>query len=157
MPDGDWICIRDGDTAFLHPFWSKQIEDIIVKNGAKFPLISCVTNRLGLEWQLPYGFCNNPDILVHKERADECFDKYYDEVARSPRQTAGLFMLFPKTTWKAVPFVEGLTNGGTYVDFTFADQVMRKLGSIGIAKGLYLFHFYRFDKKEGKRYTKHLE
>ncbi len=155
VPDGDWICIRDGDTMFLNPFWSKQIEDIIVKHGHRYPLISCMTNRLGLDWQLPYGFDSDPNILNHAQRANDHFDKFYDEVIPSHRQTAGLFMLFPKSTWKKVPFVEGLTNNGTYVDFSFADSVMKRVGGIGIAKGIYLLHFYRMDKAN-KRYIDHL-
>lgn len=145
---GDWICIRDGDTMFLNPYWSKQIEDIIVKHGRKYPLISCVTNRLGLDWQLPYGFDEGTDIMPHLERANNLFQDKYDIVTTSPRQTAGLFMLFPRETWMKVKFAEGLTNGGQFVDFTFADAVMKKLGKIGIAQGIYLLHLYRMGKKK---------
>lgn len=155
VPDGDWICIMDGDVIFLNPFWSKQIEDIIILNGMKYPLISCVTNRLGLKWQLPYGFSEDPNILNHAKIADEHFDKYYAEVVPSTKETAGLFMLFPKSTWDKVKFEPGLTNGGNFVDFTFANAVLKKLGKIGIAKGLYLFHFYRFNRKS-KRDINHL-
>lgn len=155
VPDGDWICIMDGDVLFLNPFWSRQIEDIIIRYGNKYPLISCLTNRLGLEWQLPYGFSEDPNILNHAKIADKHFDLYYDEVIPSIRQTAGLFMLFPKSSWKNCKFEEGLTNGGQFVDFTFATKIMENLGTIGIAKGIYLFHFYRFNRKH-KRDIDHL-
>ncbi len=155
VPDGDWICIMDGDVLFLNPFWPKQIEDIIEKHGNDYPLISCLTNRLGLVNQLPYGFSNDPNILNHAKISDEHFEKYYDEVYRTTSQTAGLFMLFPKSTWNKVKFKPGLTNGGTFVDFSFADTVMKELGFIGIARGIYLFHFYRFNKK--KTYIEHLK
>lgn len=150
-PD-DWICVRDGDTIFLNPYWPKQIEDIIIKHGDRYPLISCYTNRLGLEWQLPYGFSENSDILHHTKLADKHYQEFYDEVITSPRETAGLFMLFPKSTWDKVKFEPGLTNGGTFIDWAFANAVMTKLGRIGIAKGIYLFHFYRFNRKNKRDY-----
>ena len=156
VPDGDWICIMDGDVIFLNPFWSKQIEDIITKHGARFPLISCLTNRLGLKWQLPYGFSEDPNILNHAKIADRHYADHYDEVTTSPEPTAGLFMLFPKSTWDKVKFLPGLTNGGTFVDWSFSDAVMRTLGKIGIAKGIYIFHFYRFNRKS-KRDIDHLK
>lgn len=153
-PKDAWICIRDGDTMFLNPFWSRQIEDIILKHGKRYPLISCVTNRLGLNWQLPFGFSENADVMHHHEIASQLYAEKYDVVTTSQNQTAGLFMLFPKATWEKVKFRPGLTNGGTFVDFSFANDVMKRIGKIGIAQGLYLFHFYRLDK--GKKYTEHL-
>ncbi|AGO48488.1 putative glycosyltransferase [Cellulophaga phage phi18:2] len=155
VPDGDWICIMDGDVLFLNPFWSKQIEDIIIKHGNKYPLISCLTNRLGLEYQLPYGFSEDPNILNHAEIADRHFEEFYDVVDPSPKPTAGLFMLFPKTTWDIVKFQPGLASGEVFVDWAFSSTVMKKLGKLGIAKGLYLFHFYRFNRKH-KRDINHL-
>lgn len=152
---GDWICMRDGDTMFLNSFWPKQIEDIILRNGGRYPLISCMTNRLGIKEQLPYGFSEERDIMVHSARAEERYDKYYDEVIPVNTQTAGLFMLFPQRTWAKVKFKEGLTNGGTFIDYSFAEEVMRKLGGLGIANGIYLFHFYRMDKPN-KKYIEHL-
>lgn len=150
VPDNDWICLMDGDVMFLNPFWSKQIEDIISLHGYKYPLISCVTNRLGLEWQLPFGFSEDPDILNHAKIADDLFDKKYSEVIPSPQPTAGLFMLFPKTTWNRVKFKPGLASETIFVDWDFSSRVMENIGKIGIATGLYLFHFYRLNRKSKK-------
>lgn len=155
VPEGDWICIRDGDTMFLNPYWPKQIEDIIKKHGKDYPLISCVTNRLGLEWQLPNGFSEDPNVLNHAKIADELYENEYDTVEKSPRPTAGLFMLFPKRTWNRIKFAQGLTGKGKFIDWQFSEAVQRKFGKIGIAKGLYLFHFYRFNRKS-KRDIEHL-
>lgn len=150
VPDGDWICIRDGDTMFLNPFWSKQIEDIILKNGSKYNLISCMTNRLGLDWQLPYGLDKDPDILNHAERAEDHYERYYDTVIPSKRETAGLFMLFPKTTWEEVRFLDGLNNDGVFIDYAFSKTVKNQLGGLGIAKGIYLFHLYRLNRSHAR-------
>lgn len=148
VPENDWICIRDGDTMFLNPYWPKQIEDIIIKHGHRFPLISCVTNRLGLQNQLPFGFDEDTNILNHLKRANDLFATKYDEVTATKTETAGLFMLFPKKTWNECKFEKGLTNNGSFVDYTFAFKVRTKLGLIGISQGIYLFHLYRMGKKK---------
>jgi hypothetical protein len=155
VPEDEWICIRDGDTMFLNPYWPKQIEDIILTHGDKFPLISCVTNRLGLENQLPFGFSENSDITYHLNIANRLFASKYLEVDTTKTETAGLFMLFPKKTWNAVKFELGLVNGNVFVDYQFAHAVRTKLGNIGIAQGLYLFHLYRMGKH--KRNIEHLK
>lgn len=146
VPEEDWICIRDGDTMFLNPYWPQQIEDIILEHGSNFPLISCVTNRLGLKNQLPYGFDNDPNILNHLERANYLFSTKYLEVTATHSETAGLFMLFPKKTWEKIKFKDGLVNGNVFIDYEFAHAVKTQLGRIGIAQGLYLFHLYRMGR-----------
>ena len=151
--DNDWICMTDGDIMHLVPYWSKQIESIIKKHGNDYALISCVTNRLGLEWQLPKGFSDDPNVLNHYEIANELYNDKYDEVIRSNKPTAGLMMLFPKKTWNRIKFTEGLTGGGKFIDWRFSESVMN-IGKIGIATGLYVFHFYRFNKE--KRDISHL-
>jgi len=153
VPDNDWILIRDGDTMFLHSQWPKQIEDIIRKHGKEYPLISCVTNRLGLSWQTPYGISDNPNVLDHYEIAMKHYEDYYDVVDKSPKPTAGLFMLFPKNTWNEIKFAEGLTGNGKFIDWQFSESVKRKFGKIGIAKGIYLFHFYRFAQENIKEFN----
>jgi hypothetical protein len=151
--DDDWICMTDGDIMHLVPYWSKQIESIIKKHSKDYALISCVTNRLGLEWQLPKGFSDDPNVLTHHAIAEELYKDKYDEVILSRKPTAGLMMLFPKSTWNKVHFTEGLTGGGKFIDWRFSEAVQR-IGNIGIATGLYVFHFYRFNKD--KRDIKHL-
>jgi len=151
--DNDWICMTDGDIMHMLPYWSKQIEDIIRKHGNEYSLISCVTNRLGLKWQLPKGFSDDPNVLNHYDIADELYNKHYIEVENSRKPTAGLMMLFPKRTWNKVKFKEGLTCGGKFIDWRFSEAVLN-IGKIGIAKGLYVFHFYRFNKD--KKDIKHL-
>lgn len=142
--DDDWICMTDGDVMQINEFWPAQIEDIIRRNQG-YALISCMTNRLGLKHQLPNGLSNDPDVLNHYKISKEHFDKYYDQVVPSIRPTAGLLMLFPKRTWNRVKFEEGLTKAkGMFVDARFAMDVLQKKGKIGIAKGLYVFHYYRF-------------
>lgn len=153
-PD-DWICIRDGDTIFLTPEnkWGQQIEDIVRIYGAQFDLIGCVTNRLRGTSQLYKGmFSNNHDIQHHAGIARELFEMKYDTVYPLAGAAAGLFLLFPKRTWDMVKFRE---HSATF-DTHFSNMLRMKGGRIGIAEGLYLYHWYRGWAEEPLSYDKHL-
>src|SRR5690606_29445132 len=51
LPEQDWICVRDMDTLVLDTeSYTRQCEQIA--RSGEFQLVSCMTNRLGLEWQL---------------------------------------------------------------------------------------------------------
>jgi hypothetical protein len=153
VPDNDWICLRDGDTMFLHPHWGKQIQDVVLKYGQEYALLGCTTNRLRSTRQLyNNAFSENPDILHHKAIADELYTGKYDQVRNAGHEIAGLLMLFPKTTWKKVPFPENTI----YFDSLFSQAVLRHGGKVGIMEGVYCFHFYRFDQPDPTTYKKHL-
>jgi len=146
IPDNDWICLRDGDTMFLHHNWPKQIEDIIKAHGNNFDLIGCKTNRLGCKWLLHEGkLSEDPNVLNHYQIAVDLHDNHYSEVTETPYNLAGFFMLFPKKTWNRTKFPEGLFYQNKFIDFMFSNEV-KEWGKIGLSKGLYIFHFYRFNK-----------
>lgn len=140
--DEDWILIRDNDTAFLHPFINKQLEDIIIKHGNDYDLFSCYTNRLGLKHQLPYGLMAETDVLKLHELAEKHYIEEYDNVIDSQLPTAGLFMLFQKKTWRKWPFAAGLA-GGDFIDFQFANGLIQQGYRIGICTGIFMYHYYR--------------
>jgi hypothetical protein len=150
--DDDWILVRDNDTAFLHPFINKQLEDIIAKHGHKYDLLSCYTNRLGLAWQLPYGLSDNPDILHHRELAEKHYAEHYDEVIPADKATAGLFMLFQKKTWSKHPFVCGLASNGDFIDYQFSNGLLQNGLKIGICSGIYMFHYYRMHQSNWREH-----
>jgi hypothetical protein len=146
MPDEDWICLRDGDTMFLNEYWAGQIEDI-VKNNSHFNLIGCMTNRVGLKWLCHEGkISEDPDVRNHYHIAKDLASKYYDKVEPLHNTIAGHFMLFPKRVWNQIKFPEGLLINNGFVDYHFSKAVLDQLGGLGIAKGVYLFHYYRFHK-----------
>ena len=157
--DDDWICIRDGDTAFLYPFFQQQICDIIREHGESYDLISCMTNRLGLKHQLHNNtISNNFDLKHHTNIAFKLAETDYTTVKNTKMYTAGLFMLFKKSTWlKNGKFAEGLTtvnNKNIFIDADFSQRIL-KWGRIGIAKGIYLLHLYRIHQDSPRTY-KHL-
>lgn len=156
VPDpDDWILIRDNDTFFAAPYINKQVEDIVAKHGDSFDLFSCMTNRLGLEHQLPYGLMSTPNMLELREIAERHFAKHYDEVIPTTKPTAGLFMLFRKRTWMEHPFAEGLANGPEFIDYQFSNGLLRKGKRLGICKGIFMPHYYRLHQANVREH-KHL-
>jgi len=72
---------------------------------------------------------------------------------------AGLMMLFPKRLWKEVNgFEEGyiVHPNGRYFDDMFSSKIKYKGFKMGIATGIYLFHFYRLGKENPSNYRNHL-
>ena len=145
LPPDDWICLRDIDTMPLHHrVFFKQCQDIA--ESGKFNLVGCMTNRLGLAYQLHEGRLSDDfDIMNHIDIAHERYEQFGSEVSDSPELIAGVFMLFSKQTWEdAGRFPEGAIQiNGSFVDYLFCKKVKRLGGKIGIAKGIYIFHIYR--------------
>lgn len=148
LPDTDWICLRDIDTVPLnHEQFFLQCEEIAKSN--KFGLVGCMTNRLGLKHQLHNGeFSENMDMAHHRKIALELTEKHGSEVKPATASIAGLFMLFPKSTWlKVGGFPEGgILLSGKLLDYHFWESVMKKGIKVGVAKGIYLWHSYRLGK-----------
>lgn len=142
IPDEDWIAIQDGDAMYLTSDWGVQIKEIIKQHGNDFDLIGCVTNRLGRPIQLAEGVeYDNFDIKYHYQKAIELKGKYGTQVEdiTNRKYIAGLLMIFPKRVWNKIKFQENCI----YFDDQFSKAVAKSGGRLGLAKGLYMFHFYR--------------
>ena len=156
LPDGDWICLRDIDTfPPYHEAFIKQIEDI-ANDPKGFVLIGCMTNRLGLHYQLVPMMFEEWDIKKHREKAKELANNIGIKDING-QTVGGLLMLFSKETWlRSGKFPEGaIVIKGCYVDYHFSKAV-RKFGKLGIAQNVYLFHHYRPDSIQPNREIKHL-
>lgn len=158
LPKDDWVCLRDGDTCFTTPdsLWGVQIADIIKKHGSDFELIGCYTNRLASPKQCHNGeFSDNGDWTYHKSIGSELYEKHYSDVEAVNHNIAGMFMLFPKRIWEKVKFKEDAPY--RIFDTDFCQKVKRARGRIGMARGIYLFHDYRWGKENPKQNTAHLK
>jgi len=116
--------------------------------------VGCMTNRLGLHYQLVGGRkSNDSDILNHRKIAVELYNNHGIEIMPIQQVIGGLFMLFPKSMWRQVGgFPEGgIQIQGHFFDYHFCKKVMQHRLRIGIAKGIYLFHYYRFEHGEDTR------
>jgi len=159
LPEEDWICLRDIDTLPLHHrVFFQQCEDI-AKSG-EYDLVSCMTNRLGLAYQLHGGKLSEDfDIKNHLKIAHERYEEYGSEVIDSPSSIAGLMMLFSKQTWEDIGrFKEGgVAVNGSFLDYHFCKGVEKIGGKIGIAQGIYMFHVYREWAKNVRFGFEHLQ
>jgi len=156
VPDGDWVCLMDGDVLRLLPDWGSQIKNIIDRHGDDFKLISCMTNRLRADHQLYCNkFSNDGNITNHVEIAKQLHQRYYDQV-EATSYVAGLCLIFNKDTWKSVG---GFRENSILFDKEFNTDIRARFGGnpIGIAKGLYLFHLYRWGSKDPYNDTQHLK
>ena len=145
LPDRDWICLRDIDTLpMYHEVFFEQCETIA--RSGNFDLVGCMTNRLGLDYQLynRVKSCES-DILKHRDIAVELYEQYGTYVEPTKKTIGGLFMLFSKQAWlKAGGFPEGgIYIKNAFIDYHFCKRFLTKNMKIGIAKGIYLFHYYR--------------
>lgn len=162
LPEDDWICLRDIDTIPMHHLtFFKQCEEIAEKG--EYDLVGCMTNRLGVKYQLYKDqFSDDFDLKNHLDIGEELYKKYGSAVEDSPGVIAGIMMLFPVSIWEYVGgFNEGaIMQQGGFFDAIF-NQKVRNIaqGRVGVAKGIYLFHLYRpwADGRDIRLQYKHLE
>jgi hypothetical protein len=151
LPDDCFVVLRDQDTLPLRPDWGNQIYEVIKANPS-FQIIGCMTNRLRAPYQLAAGvFSNDADISNHIEIANQLWDEHSTLVTDVPG-VAGMCMIFHKSVWEQIKFEEN----SIFFDKQFCDKA-RKLGmNIGVARGVYLFHLYRWGKQDPFNYKEHL-
>lgn len=158
LPDQDWICLRDIDTVPpYHEEFIKQVEEIANSNSG-FALIGCMTNRLGLKYQLVSGMFNEFDMKLHRAVAKGLSEKKSIKKLASGQTVGGLMMLFPKSIWAHIgKFPEGgISINNNFVDYHFSKAVTKVGGKLGIAEGIYLFHMYRADARDTRTAKDHL-
>ncbi|EIC82165.1 hypothetical protein [Serratia sp. M24T3] len=155
LPVDAWVCIRDADTMFLTPRQQQQLVDI-ASADPEFDVIGCMTNRLRSPHQTHGGqLSDEPDIRIHMQIAEELERARYGELVElpAPNVVAGMLMLFRVSLWETVKF----TPRSIYFDKQFCSAVRARGGKLAIAKGIYLFHLYRFNKPDPCNYLEHLK
>lgn len=151
LPDDCYICLRDQDTLPLRSDWGNQIYQVIQSN-AYFDIIGCMTNRLRAPYQLAAGqFSNDPDISNHIQIANELWNQHNTLVTDVPG-VAGMCMIFRKSVWEKIRFEEN----SIFFDKQFCENAQKLGMHIGVARGVYMFHLYRFGQKDPFNYKKHL-
>lgn len=153
VPDGDWIAIQDQDALFWPELTLGQVESIVAEKGQDYALLGAVTNRLASTYQRPFPEdFDNIDIMHHRGRAEQVYREKYGVVGGKNKPIAGLFMLFPKSTWNRVKFAENCI----FADKIFCQNVLAKVGRIGVMQGVYVYHWYRAQAADPMRYKAHL-
>jgi len=154
LPDDAWVCLRDGDTLWLSPSWGEQVEQVVAAHGDAFSVIGAMTNRLRSPLQLHGGlFSDEADIGRHRDIALQRWEEHGPLV--QPLRAgvlAGMCLIFPKRVWRAHPFVER----SLLFDQRFCGDVRAAGGQLGVALGLYLFHLYRWGRRNPYSSVGHL-
>lgn len=150
--------MRDLDTMPLLPTaeFLEQVQSLITPS--RYALIGAMVNRQGLPWLMPGGEIDaNPDINHHISKAYALKEQYGSFIERCDG-IAGAFMLFPKKLWATVGgFCDGIANeNGEMIDYDFCMRARRRGAAIGVAKGVYLFHMYRWGSKHPMSDQQHL-
>lgn len=152
IPAGDWICITDQDVLFLEPCTKAHINRTLQLNQG-YQLYTCMTNRLAQGWQLhEHMRSDNPDITIHMEVAKRLRHEHGLKVEEYRHDVAGFLMLFPQAVWHYVRFEERTIQ----FDRIFADKIRKLGGKVGLMKGVYVFHLYRFGQPNPEHRSEHL-
>ena len=154
VPDGDWICLLDGDTQFLTSDYGHLCQKYI----DAFPeceLFVPYVNRIGKRSQCYNRIISeNPDIKYHKKIADKI--KHFTtvkDISRDPHLSISMPMfLFSKKLWAETGGFDE-TERILGVDVRFSEKA-RKRTRIYLMEGFYLFHYYRL--MEGAQSKDHL-
>ena len=134
-----WICITDQDTLKFNGFASRVQQITQVANESQ--VITCMVNRLRKDnLNVIHELYEESDIRAHKKKFDELWQLHGTKLERTKMPIAGVFMLFHKSVWEKVKFKEGTMN----FDNHFTHDVKQAGFTTVVAKGLYIFHLYKF-------------
>lgn len=136
-----WICITDQDTLKFEGF-AQRVKEIV--NSAEITqVITCATNRLRKDnTNVIHELYDESDINVHYDKFNELWRTYGSKLERTKEPIAGVFMLFHKSVWKKVKFIEDAIN----FDSLFTTMCRQNGFTTHVAKGLYIFHLYRWGR-----------
>lgn len=154
---GDWVCMMDGDIAFLHSDFGHHIEKYI----HKYPdtgLFTCYCSRSRTPWMMPASnFFSSPSIVDHKILANHLYNNCHLSVTPINDRVTGHLMVIRKSTW--VNIREAVRQKTSALKILSVDTVIsREILSSGLKirlmQGIYVFHYYRF--LEGASNKNHL-
>lgn len=151
----DYVCLTDGDVAFLTPDYGALIHEAIVHNKGKYSLLGCVTNRVANERLIPFWNFEDMDLQSHYNKSKSSLITHGSRVIDFSDDIPGYFMLFPVKIWQKVKFKENTL----IFDREFTKGVRMAGGKVGILPGLYVLHLYRIwakDRESAKHNIKHL-
>ena len=136
-----WICITDQDTLKFEGF-AQRVKKI-TENAQETFVITCVTNRLREDnTNVVHSLYNEADINVHFKKFNELWALYGDRIDKTREPIAGVCMIFHKSVWEKVKFVENAIN----FDSLFTTHCKTAGFLPCVAKGLYIFHLYRWGR-----------
>lgn len=153
----DWVCMMDGDIAFLHSDFGHHIEKYI----SKYPdtgLFTCYSSRSRTPWMMPAkNFFSSPSIVDHKILANHLYETCHLSVTPINDRVTGHLMVMKKMTWLKIRDAVHQKTAGLKilsVDSVISREILSSNLKIRLMQGIYVFHYYRF--LEGAASKKHL-
>ena len=151
LPDDEWICLTDCDTLKFPGFTTNLIE--ILENASEMDLIGAMTNRLRRSNPaVIQEMFDNGNITDHFNKANELWNDNKTALEFC-KVVAGNCMIFNKSLWL---LVGGFDEKKLFFDKYFSYAVKEVGGNCYLAKGLYIFHLYRWDAVDTTMAVEHL-
>lgn len=148
----EWICFIDHDVMFLRPDAIKMMHsyaELYPDTG----LFTCFTNRIHplAKDQLLDNVSDHDGIRHHQMIAGDRIS-YFPNVTSIEHEISGFLMLFKKSTWEKIKFVESGECLG--VDNDFSRKILEAAMEILRMDGLYVWHSYRLNNIKDKSHLK---
>lgn len=144
LPSDDcWAVFTDGDAMFTTYDYGHIVEAAIETYGEDYPLMTCVTNRLGRKEQTIAGTWNSDDMPFHRNIGETLKDDWLSEVDDIThwKPIGGVMLAINKGAWEKVgKFKE---DGMLGVDNDIFTKIKQAGMRVGLMKGIYLYHWYR--------------
>ena len=145
-----WICLTDQDTLKFEGF--AQRVKTIIETVDEMTILTCMTNRLRRNnKQVLSEYFNESDINVHQDVFERLWTTYGTTLTDAD-VIAGVCMIFHKSAWDKIKF----THNTVTFDRIFSHQAMQQGYKLRLAKGLYIFHLYRWGKDDPENNIAHL-
>jgi GT2 family glycosyltransferase len=142
----EWVGFKDDDVMFLNHNWYAMFLRAIEVVGENAGMITCFTNRIGCPLQkAPDVDRHINDIAYHKRVAEELLEEHgpaATDVTNSQFNPSGMCFVTSKKAWYDVG---GFKKTGLLgVDTTYGGRLKEKGYKVYLLKGLYVYHWYRY-------------
>jgi GT2 family glycosyltransferase len=151
--DDEWICLTDNDT-LKFPSFAGNIRTLLESGTVtKNDVVGTMVNRLRpSNPAVVSDLFNESDINVHFNEAIDRWNKYETETFETSI-VAGSCMIFHKSLWTTIG---GFNQEKIFFDKYFSYDVATNGGKCYIAKGIYIFHLYRWGSENPVGSVEHL-
>ena len=142
----DWVCLMDGDAAFLLSDFGHQLQDYINKYPAT-GMFTCYASRCPSGYQVKAGVNQASDSVKYIfENTKTLRQQEHLKVTDLGKRVAGHLMLIQKKTWtkyRAEIATQAASANIQAVDTAISDVLLRHNEKILLMQGLQAFHYYR--------------
>ena len=141
LADDDWAVFIDSDAMFVQDDWGHKIQRVI-KQNPDYGFFTCLTNRVGCEWQLADDVDRNDHYIpYHKDQGEkiaDAGDAVEDVTDYLPM--SGVCMIIQKKVWDQIG---GAKDGFYGVDNDLHRKSADRGIKVGLINSLYIYHLYK--------------